>query len=85
MSGATNRPGGDDLKRYLDANQLLENTRAQVDALEQSDAVGLFHQQLADVTQLDLFPVAAICQQRQSEDHHESEHKVNVFHTSSTH
>jgi glutamate synthase (NADPH/NADH) small chain len=47
MSAATNRPGEDDLKRYLDANQLLENTRAQVDALEQSDAVGLFHQQLA--------------------------------------
>ena len=45
----------------------------------------LDHQQLADVTQLDLFPVAAVCQQRQCQDHHESEHEMNVFHTSSTH
>lgn len=42
------------------------------------------HQQLADITQLDLFPVVAISQQRESEDHHQSEHKVNVFHTCST-
>ncbi|MNE58751.1 hypothetical protein D3C80_1538030 [compost metagenome] len=42
------------------------------------------HQQLPDIAQLDLFPVAAVCQQRQREDHHESKHKVNVFHTSST-
>ncbi len=42
------------------------------------------HQQLADIARLDQFPVAAVCQQRQSEDHDESEHKVNVFHTCST-
>ncbi|MNH12459.1 hypothetical protein D3C79_720010 [compost metagenome] len=42
------------------------------------------HQQLADIAQFNLFPVVAVCQQRQREDHHESKHKVNVFHTSST-
>ena len=42
------------------------------------------HQQLADIAQFNLFPVVAVCQQRQREDHHESEHKMNVFHTSST-
>ncbi len=42
------------------------------------------HQQLADITQLDLFPVVAVSQQREGKDHYQSEHKVNVFHTSST-
>ncbi|WP_028536500.1 sulfide/dihydroorotate dehydrogenase-like FAD/NAD-binding protein [Paludibacterium yongneupense] len=37
----------DDLQRYLDARNAMESTRSQIEDLEQSEAVGIFHKQLA--------------------------------------
>jgi glutamate synthase (NADPH/NADH) small chain len=37
----------DDLYRYLNASSSLESTRSQVEALEQTEGVGIFHQQEA--------------------------------------
>jgi glutamate synthase (NADPH/NADH) small chain len=39
--------GSDDLQRYLHATTALESTRSQLDALEQSEAVGVYQKQLA--------------------------------------
>jgi len=38
---------GDELNRYLSASSALENTRSQIEALEQTQAVETFHSQLA--------------------------------------
>ncbi|SDG76600.1 sulfide/dihydroorotate dehydrogenase-like FAD/NAD-binding protein [Propionivibrio dicarboxylicus] len=45
MSQATPNPQ-DDLYRYLNASESLESTRSQIEALEQSDAVNAFHNQM---------------------------------------
>ena len=46
MSQATPNNPQDDLYRYLNASESLESTRSQLEALEQSDAVGAFHNQM---------------------------------------
>ncbi|MEI7611713.1 MAG: FAD-dependent oxidoreductase, partial [Betaproteobacteria bacterium] len=46
-TGAPNPSGQDDLNRYLDASSTLENTRSQLEELEQSAAVEDFHNQMA--------------------------------------
>ena len=40
-------PSQDDLQRYLHATSALESTRSQLEALEQSEAVGVYQKQLA--------------------------------------
>ena len=45
MSQVTPNPQ-DDLYRYLNASESLESTRSQIEALEQSDAVNAFHNQM---------------------------------------
>jgi len=45
MSQATPNPQ-EDLYRYLNASESLESTRSQIEALEQSDAVNAFHNQM---------------------------------------
>jgi glutamate synthase (NADPH/NADH) small chain len=47
MSTPTPGAGSDDLQRYLHATTALESTRSQVEALEQSEAVGVYQKQLA--------------------------------------
>lgn len=48
MSTESTAPrSGDDLQHYLSASSALENTRTQLDALEQTEAVETFHSQLA--------------------------------------
>ena len=44
---AANAGSADDLQRYLHATTALESTRSQLDALEQSEAVGVYQKQLA--------------------------------------
>ena len=46
MSNATPSPQ-DDLYQYLNAGKALESTRSQIEALEQSEAVEAFHNQMA--------------------------------------
>ena len=47
MSTATMPSPRDDLYRYLNASNTLESTRSQLEALEQSEAVEAFHNQMA--------------------------------------
>ena len=47
MSTEATPSGEDDLYRYLNASSTLESTRSQVEALEQSQAVEAFHNQMA--------------------------------------
>ncbi len=47
MSQAQTPSNQDDLYRYLNASSSLESTRSQIEALEQTEAVEAFHQQLA--------------------------------------
>lgn len=47
MPTPNNPAGPDDLQRYLHATTALESTRTQVEALEQSEAVGIYQKQLA--------------------------------------
>ena len=46
MSQVTPNNPQDDLYRYLNASESLESTRSQIEALEQSDAVNAFHNQM---------------------------------------
>jgi len=47
MSNEATPSGEDDLTRYMNASSALESTRSQVEALEQSQAVEAFHNQMA--------------------------------------
>jgi len=47
MSSEATPSGEDDLTRYMNASSALESTRSQVEALEQSQAVEAFHNQMA--------------------------------------
>ena len=48
MSADTRTPaGGDELHRYLNASRTLQSTQSQLEALEQSEAVESFHNQMA--------------------------------------
>ncbi|MFZ4480377.1 MAG: 2-polyprenylphenol hydroxylase, partial [Rhodoferax sp.] len=47
MTNSTQVPDRDDLYNYLDASSTLETTQSQIEALEQSQAVEDFHNQMA--------------------------------------
>jgi glutamate synthase (NADPH) small chain len=46
MSALPSPTGGDTVQRYLHASSTLQSARAEVQALQQTDAVGTFHKQL---------------------------------------